>query len=129
MKLTITATKKWGYTLFAGVFILLSALLVYAFQSGQQPSVFGHSSNEISFNFTNINPTTACAMSSYSTIPNSNGSTFCGFSVWDDDSTVTPSGLECDIRRRSDGLWEFKFDVGCAQTNCFVQCFKINGGE
>ena len=128
MRVTITATKKWGYTTVAGVFILLSALLVYAFQSGQSPSVFGHSSDEIQFNITYPTPSPfkVCAMSSYETIPGTNGTTYCSLTAYDDDSTVAATAPACDVRRRTDGLWEYQFNVGCGAENCIVSCVHIN---
>ncbi len=129
MRVTVHYTKKWAYTVIALICFALPALIVYAFQSGQQPSVFGHSSNEIQFNVTYLTPTRACAMSSYELINNSNGTTYCSLKAFDDDSTAAFAGPECDIRRRTDGLWEYQFNVGCGQTNCFVHCIKINTGE
>lgn len=135
MRVTVHYTKKWAYTAVALILFALPALIVYAFQSGQQPSVFGHSSNEIEFNVSfrlaqyEVELGSVCGMSSYQTISNSNGSTYCSIAGIDDDSTIAVASPACDVRRRTDGLWEYRMTPGCSLENCVVQCFKINAGQ
>ncbi len=122
----ITLDGKHLFAFLLLVMGLFSTLAVVAFQARVAPIVFGHTTDEIQFNTTYLATTTSCGMAAFATIANSSGTTYCGLTAYDDDSTTPLSTIECIIQRRSDGFWEYRFANGCGDTTCIARCIKLN---
>ncbi len=116
--------KPWAIAALIALF-LVSALAVVAFNTGN-PSFVGHSSNEFRFNTTFFNATQRCGMSSFQNISNSNGTTFCSITSRTDRVNTLVASFECEVRRRTDGVWEYQVLGACGSVDCGISCFKIN---
>lgn len=116
--------KRLAVYLLIGI-ALLSTITAYAYQSGFSPSFVGHTSNEMQFNITYFNASQRCGVASYTTIPNSSGTTFCSIASRTDNTNSIVSNLECSVVRRSDGFWEFEVQGSCGSVDCGITCFRI----
>jgi len=126
IKFEINMTNKWLYSLIVVGVLLALGVGVWAYRTSN-PSVMGHTSSEINFNIDYFYAPNVCEVNSWTTIPSSQGNTFCAVVAWDDDSLNRLNNeYECEVRRDSDGSWIYKIPVGCGDANCRIMCMKIS---